>query len=169
VTKAVVNVGDVPLQSTSAGTRFAVATGEIGEALGLKGLGAMLHVVPAGKTAFPFHRHHVSDEMFLILSGTGEYRIGDKRLPVRVGDCLGAPAGGEAHQIINTGSDDLRYIGFSNNTLADVVDYPGSGKISVRVGGSGFFYESATFKARGRLSPAEYWDGEDVGGGGGGA
>jgi len=52
VTKAVVNVGDMPLQSTSTGSRFAVATGEIGEALGLKGLGAMLHAVPAGKTAF---------------------------------------------------------------------------------------------------------------------
>ena len=165
MTRSIVNVGDVPLRSTTTGTRFAVATGEIGEELGLKGLGAMLHVVPAGKTAFPFHRHHVSDEMFLILSGTGEYRIGEERLPVRAGDCLGAPAGGEAHQIINTGSDELRYIGFSNNTNAEVVEYVDSGKIGVTANGSGFLFENPTFRARGRLTRAEYWDGEDVGGG----
>ena len=129
MTKPVVNVADLRLDVSSIGTRFAVATGEIGEALGLKGLGAMLHVVPAGKTAFPYHRHHVSDEMFLILSGTGEYRIGEERPPVRAGDCLGAPAGGEAHQIINTGSEELRYIGFSNNTNAEVVEYVDSGKM----------------------------------------
>ena len=163
MTKAVVNVGDVPLNASSTGSRFAVATGEIGEALGLKGLGAMLHVVPAGKTAFPYHRHHVSDEMFLILSGAGEYRIGEERLPVRAGDCLGAPAGGEAHQIINTGSEDLRYIGFSNNTNAEVVEYVDSGKIGVTAGGSGFFFEKPTFRARGKLTPAGYWDSENVG------
>jgi uncharacterized cupin superfamily protein len=163
VTKAVVNLADLPLSASSRGTRFAVQTGEIGEALGLKGLGAMLHVVPAGKTAFPYHRHHVSDEMFFILSGTGEYRIGEERLPIRAGDCLGAPAGGAAHQVVNTGTEELCYIGFSNNTHADVVEVPDSGKLSVRAGPKGFFYESATIQVRGRMTPAPYWDGEDSG------
>jgi uncharacterized cupin superfamily protein len=163
MTKAVVNVADLPLRSSSRGTRFAVQVGEIAEALGLKGLGAMLHIVPAGKTAFPYHRHHVSDEMFFILSGTGEYRIGEERLPIRAGDCLGAPAGGAAHQIVNTGEEELRYIGVSNNMNAEVVEYPDSGKISVRARGSGFFFESPKFDARGRLTAADYWDGEDAG------
>ena len=80
--------------------------------------------------------------------GTGEYRIGEERLPIRAGDCLGAPAGGEAHQIINTGAEELRYIGFSNNMNAEVVEYPDSGKIGVRARGSGFFFETpAAFDA----------------------
>jgi uncharacterized cupin superfamily protein len=157
----VINVADVSLNALSHGERFAVKTGEIGDALGLTTLGCMLHVVPPGKTAFPFHRHHGCDEMFVILSGSGEYRIGEARLPVRAGDCLGAPAGGQAHQIINTGTEELRYLGLSNNGAADVVEYPDSGKIGIGVGSRGVHYDSATIKKRGRLTPAEYWDGED--------
>jgi uncharacterized cupin superfamily protein len=163
VSDRVVNIDEIPLSASSRGTRFAVETGEIGRALGLRALGAMLHVVPPGKTAFPFHRHHGSDEMFLVLSGTGIYRIGEERLPVKAGDCLGAPAGGEAHQIINNGSEPLRYIGFSNTGTADVVEYPDSGRINVRVGATGIYYADATFRAGGQLSPTGYWDGEDEG------
>lgn len=154
--KAVVSLDKLPLEHSSTGSRFEVATGEIGEALGLTGLGAMLHVVPPGKMAFPFHRHHLSDEMFVILSGAGEYRIGERRIAVKAGDCLGAPAGGEAHQIINTGKEVLRYIGFSNNSSADIVEYPDSGKIGVRA-----VTTSGTFRSHGRMTPADYWDGED--------
>lgn len=158
----IVNIDDLPLEGMEQGTRFAVETGEIGVTLGLNGLGAMLHVVQPGKTAFPFHRHHVSDEMFLILSGTGEYRIGNEHLPVKAGDCLGAPAGGEAHQIINTGDEPLRYIGFSNNAQADVVEYPDSGKISISAGAGTTHFEGASFRGRGVLTPADYWDGEET-------
>jgi uncharacterized cupin superfamily protein len=163
VPKPIVNIVDVTLAQSGYGMRFAVQTGEIGDALGLKSLGCMLHVVPPGKTAFPFHRHHGCDEMFLILSGAGEYRLGEQRLPVRAGDCLGAPAGGAAHQIINTGVEELRYLGFSNNGAADAVEYPDSGKVSVRVGAKGIYYGDATLKLRGRLTEADYWDGEDIG------
>jgi uncharacterized cupin superfamily protein len=163
MSKPMVNLDDLPLAASSRGSRFAVETGAIGKVLGLSGLGVALHVVPPGKSAYPFHRHHVSDEMFFILSGTGEYRIGEERLPVRAGDCLGAPAGGAAHQIINTGDEPLRYIGVSNETNAELVEYPDSDKIGVRVGSSGLHYKDHTFGARGRLTPMGYWDGEDIG------
>ena len=39
--RPVINVGDRSLSWSSQGTRFAVATGEIGKAPGLKGLGAI--------------------------------------------------------------------------------------------------------------------------------
>ena len=35
-----------------------------------------LTAVPPGKRAFPFHNHRVNEEMFFILEGTGEVRIG---------------------------------------------------------------------------------------------
>jgi uncharacterized cupin superfamily protein len=161
----IVNIDDLPLTEETRGTRFAAQTCSFGAMLGLRHLGATMHVVPPGKTAVPFHRHHNADEMFLILSGSGDYRLGDERLPVRAGDCLGAPAGGKAHQILNTGSEDLRYLAFSNNTNADVLEYPDSGRIRIDVGATGTHREDATFKAGGRLVPLGYWDGEDVGGG----
>jgi uncharacterized cupin superfamily protein len=163
MSQAIVNIADLPLDRLAKGSRFAVETGEIGLTLGLKGLGAMLHVVPPGKTAFPFHLHHVSDEMFLILSGTGTYRIGEDMLPVGPGDCLGAPAGGLAHQIINTGIEPLRYIGFSNNTNVDVIEHPDSGRVRIDAGATGYHHTDGTFKQGGRLTHMDYWDGEDTG------
>ena len=161
--RPVVSLDELPLTATSRGTRFAADTCEFGLMLGLFHIGAALYVVAPGKTAAPFHRHHVSDEMFLILSGAADYRLGDEHLPVKAGDCLSAPAGGPGHQIINTGSEPLRYIAFSNNGIADVVEYLDSGRIRIDVGATGAHREDATFRAGGRLSPMERWEGEDVG------
>jgi uncharacterized cupin superfamily protein len=163
MTEAVVNLDKVSLQSDSMGTRFATQYAEIGTALGLRGLGATYYIVPPGKTAMPFHRHHITDEMFLILSGSGEYRLGDERIPVRAGDCLGAPAAGSAHQLLNTGSEPLRYLALSNNTNAEVIEYPDSGRIRVDVGATGFHRYDGTFKDGGKLTPLGYWEGEDIG------
>ena len=158
--KPVINPSDLELKPFSHGDKFSVQVGEVAEMLGLTHLGCMLHVVPPGKIAFPYHRHHEADEMFIILSGSGEYRYGDQRLPVKAGDCLSAPAGGEAHQIINTGATELRYLGLSNGVTSEVVEYPDSGKIGIRAGIRNRDIKSATFSARGRLAAADYWDGE---------
>jgi uncharacterized cupin superfamily protein len=160
---AIVTLDQLPLDTFSMGTRYAASTAAIGDALGLKWLGAALHVVPPGKSACPFHRHHTQDEMFLVLAGEGEYRIGDRRIPFSAGACLGAPAGGDAHQIFNTGSDELRYVAFSNNSNADVVEYPDSGRVRIDVGADGIHDTGGTFKAGGLLQPLGYWDGEDIG------
>jgi uncharacterized cupin superfamily protein len=154
----------LPLTVQTRGIRFGAETCAFGVMLGLAHLGAAIYVVQPGKTASPFHRHHTSDEMFIILSGVAVYRLGDERLPVRAGDCLGAPAGGQAHQIINNGDEPLRYLAFSNNEAGDVVEYPDSGRIRIDVGVTGTHRENATFKAGGRLVPMDYWEGEDVGG-----
>jgi uncharacterized cupin superfamily protein len=163
MTEAIVNLDKLPLESDSMGSRFATQYAEIGTALGLNGLGATYYAVPPGKTAMPFHRHHTSDEMFFILSGSGEYRLGDERLPVRAGDCLGAPAAGAAHQLFNTGSEPLRYLALSNNTNAEVIEYPDSGRVRVDVGATGFHRFDGTFKQGGKLAPMSYWEGEDIG------
>ena len=163
MSEPVVNIAQLPLESSSAGTRFCAATREFGAQLGLYGLGAAMYAVPPGKAATPFHRHHTSDEMFFILSGTGTYRFGDQHITVKPGDCLGAPAGGDAHQIINTGTEELRYLALSNNTNADVVEYVDSGRIKVDVGATGHHRENATIAAGGKLEPMAYWDGEDIG------
>src|ERR1700733_12506322 len=111
--QAVINIDDVPLSDRGNGEAFVMKFGRVGPKLGLSALGCAVHVVPPGKKAFPFHRHHVMDELFYIVSGTGEYRFGDETHPVRAGDLVSAPAGSKAHQLINTGTEDLRYLGIS--------------------------------------------------------
>jgi uncharacterized cupin superfamily protein len=120
-----------------------------------------VHVVPPGKKAFPFHRHHVLDELFFVVSGEGEYLFGEKILPVRGGDIVAAPAGTEAHQLINTCSDDLRYLGISTVGGVDVVDYPDSNKIAVAAGIKNADFKTATCVGLGRIVRAGYYDGED--------
>jgi uncharacterized cupin superfamily protein len=159
--KVVVNIGDVPLLDRGNGKQFAVKWGRAGPLLGLSGLGCAVHVVPPGKKAFPFHRHHVMDELFFIVSGEGEYRWGDESYPVRTGDLVAAAAGSKAHQLINTGADDLRYLGISTMGAVDLVDYPDSGKIAVAAGIKNADFKTATYAGVGRMQPADYYDGED--------
>jgi uncharacterized cupin superfamily protein len=158
--KPIINIADVPLQDFGKGEKFAAKIARIAPMVGSTGLGCMLTVVPPGKRAFPFHRHHVIHELFFVLSGTGEYRAGDKRHPLKAGDVIAAPAGGEAHQIVNTGSDELRYLGLSTLGEVDVVDYPDSGKIAVAAGIKNADFTTATYRGVGRIAAADYWDGE---------
>ena len=159
--RTVINVDDVPLVDRGNGKQFAVKWGRVGPLVGLYGLGCAVHIVPPGKKAFPFHRHHVQDELFFVVSGEGEYRFGEKIIPVRRGDIVAAPAGTQAHQLINSGSDDLRYLGISTVGGVDVVDYPDSTKIAVAAGVKNADFKTATYVGLGRIASADYYDGED--------
>ena len=158
----ILNVADIPTRTFHSGPRFEAALGDIDGALGTTQIGATLHVVPAGKTGWPYHRHHGNDEIFFVVAGKGTYRVGDKRLPVKAGDLIGAPAGGEAHQIINSSDGELRYIAFANHGRADVVEYPDSGQVSMGIAHGNDREPMSVFELRGRVTPAEYWDGEDM-------
>jgi uncharacterized cupin superfamily protein len=159
--RPVIHVDEVPLSDRGNGKQFAAKWGRAGPLLGLNGLGCAVHVVPPGKKAFPFHRHHVMDELFFIVSGGGEYRYGEETFPVRAGDLVGAPAGAKAHQLINTGAEDLCYLGISTMGGVDLVDYPDSQKIAVAAGIKNGDFKTATYAGVGRLQRADYFDGED--------
>ncbi|MBO0766366.1 MAG: cupin domain-containing protein [Hyphomicrobiaceae bacterium] len=159
-TKPVLNIADVPLMERGNGDRFAVKWGRMGPHIGSTKLGCALHVVPPGKRAFPLHRHHVIEELFYVVSGVGEYRWGDETFSVRAGDVIGAPAGARPHQLVNTGSEDLRYLGISTIGAVDICEYPDSGKVAAAAGIWNADFATATFTGIGRIQPADYWDGE---------
>jgi uncharacterized cupin superfamily protein len=159
--RPVINLADVPLLDRGNGKQFAVKWGRASPALGLQGLGCAVHVVPPGKKAFPFHRHHVMDELFYIVSGQGQYRWGDETLPLRAGDLVAAPAGTKAHQILNTGDQDLCYLGISSVGGVDIVDYPDSGKVAMAAGIKNADFKTATYAGIGRMQMADYYDGEE--------
>jgi uncharacterized cupin superfamily protein len=159
--KPIINVADVPLADRGNGRSFALKWGRVGSTLGLNALGCAVHVVPPGKKGFPFHRHHVMDELFYILAGEGQYRWGEEALPVKAGDLVAAPAGTKAHQFINTGQSDLRYLGISSISPSEIVDYPDSNKIGITAGVKGGDFKTATYLGIGRLHKADYYDGEE--------
>ena len=94
--KPVINVDDVELAPFGHGEAFAAKLGSVGTRIGMEKLGCLLHVVEPGKSAFPFHAHHVNEEMFVILDGRGEYRWGGDRHAGATGRGAGPAAGGRA-------------------------------------------------------------------------
>ena len=162
--KRIINVAEIALEHFAHGDKFEVEDGAIGPVVGARQLGYSLAVVPPGKRAYPFHCHHVNEEMFLVLEGRGVVRIGDQEHPIRKGDVIAAPAGGRdtAHQIVNTSDEELRYLMVSTMIPTEVVEYPDSSKVAVFVGSApGEDPSKRTFNHRGRLGPSlDYWDGE---------
>lgn len=157
----VVHIDDLTMDDLSHGDRFEAALGRIGPRIGMRQLGCMLTVVPPGKRAFPFHNHHVIEEAMVILAGDGTYRLGSETYPVRAGSVIAAPAGGRdtAHQLINTGDKELKYICFSTAQKTDVVEYPDSNKVSAVTwdAKSG----AATFRHRAYAQVIDYYEGEE--------
>ena len=112
--KPILNIADVEFRKVGHGAnmpgaenapeKFSAQVGDIGRRLGAQKLGYNLTVVPPGKRAWPFHNHRVNEEMFFVLEGEGEVRIGKDCFPIRKGDVIAHPPGGPdtAHQIINT-------------------------------------------------------------------
>jgi uncharacterized cupin superfamily protein len=141
MTKAIINITDVDLKPRPpafappgpAADRFEARMGYIGPAIGAQKLGYNITAVPPGKRAFPFHNHRVNEEMFFVLQGTGEVRIGGSIHPIRTGDVIACPAGGRetAHQIINTGTEELRYLAVSTRLSPEIAEYPDSGKFGL--------------------------------------
>jgi uncharacterized cupin superfamily protein len=131
-----VQVGDRPQAFQPSGKaleRFSSRMGAVGARIGARLLGYNITAVPPGKRAFPLHNHHANEEMFFILQGSGELRVGDERYTIRSGDFIASPPGGPevAHQIINTGSEELRYLAVSTMIYPETVEYPDSGKIAL--------------------------------------
>lgn len=147
----------------TAADRYDARMGPIAPLLGAQKLGYNLTAVPPGKRAFPFHNHRVNEEMFFVLEGTGEVRIGENAYPIREAEHA-CPAGGKelAHQVVNTGKVELKYLAVSTKLSQEVVEYPDSGKFSVLAeypAGPDGKPQGWRFVGREDLS-MDYWEGE---------
>jgi uncharacterized cupin superfamily protein len=97
--------------------------------------------------------------MFFILEGSGELRFGDKTYPLRPHDVIACPAGGPsvAHQIINTGKIEMRYLSLSTLVEIETCEYPDSNKISIVAGKRGAREVRKMFRAE---NTVDYYDRE---------
>jgi uncharacterized cupin superfamily protein len=107
--------------------------------------------IPPGKSGCPFHSHSAQWELFVILRGTGTVRANAETGEVKAGDVL-LHVPGEAHQLTNTGPDNLDYHLVADNPppAADICFYPDSNKWGLRSPRKIF-----------RATDADYWDGEE--------
>jgi len=160
--KPILNVADAPVHAGRSGRHFEYEMRELSSPLGGEAIGANVTRVPPGKAAFPFHHHHGNEEHFFVLSGSGTLRVGSRQFAVKPHDYVVHLPGGpeQAHQLVNTGTEDLVYLAVSTLRLPEVVGYPDSGRTGVRLApgdepGARFLLEDSTKERLG------YWDGED--------
>ena len=169
MSKPILNIADVALAPTSTAMpehlngSFGARIGQIGPALGAQKLGYNLTVIEPGKRAFPLHNHRFNEEMFFVIEGSGEVRIGGETHPIRAGDVIACPPGGPdtAHQIINTGATEMRVLAVSTKLWPEICDYPDSGKFGILSVSHGADGKPEVFRHMARPgSSLEYWDGE---------
>jgi uncharacterized cupin superfamily protein len=131
--KPFVNLADVEFTDVEDNGYYTSQRAQFSASIGARKLGYNLTVVPPGKAQCPFHSHRGEEEMFLILEGEGELRFGDRRYRIRKHDVIACPTGGPevAHQIINTGSAELRYLALSNLMDVEACEYPDSNKVVI--------------------------------------
>ena len=110
----IININSAELEfiETSYGEKFRVRSAPLASLVGAKKLGYRIAELEPGYRAWPFHSHHVNEEMFFVLNGIGKVRIGQFEYTIKTGDIISAPPGGaeHAHQIINNSNSTLRYL-----------------------------------------------------------
>jgi uncharacterized cupin superfamily protein len=160
----IINISDLDFRPWGQGERFQARIGQIGQRLGARKLGYNVTELQPGKRAFPFHAHRENEEMFFVLEGEGEVRLGEGRHPIRQGDVIAClPGGAEvAHQIVNTSTGVLRFLAVSTRLSPEIAEYPDSGKFGVLAelppGPDG---KPQSFRFVGRMSSnIDYWEGE---------
>jgi uncharacterized cupin superfamily protein len=133
MTRPIMNLDEATFDDVETNGIYTSSRASIGKHIGAKKLGYNLTVLPPGKVQCPFHNHHGEEEMFFVLDGEGELRFGDRRWPIRRHDIIACPTGGPevAHQIINTGATDLRYLALSNVVEIEACEYPDSQKVLI--------------------------------------
>ena len=126
----------------------------VGEHLGGKLLGGTLYELPPGKKSFPFHWHHGTEELLVVLEGEPTLRTPDGEQRLKRGDAVSFPTGpGGAHLVRNETDAPARFLMLSSVVDYDILLYPGSDKIGIRTEG---------FRLNVRPeSGLDYMDGED--------
>lgn len=92
-----------------------------------------VYEIPPKKSAYPYHYHYQSQEIFYIISGNGILRTPDGETKVSVGDILAFPAcANGAHKLTNASDTEmLIYIDFDTYHSPELSIMPDSNKIVV--------------------------------------
>ncbi len=129
------NLNDARLEEHNLSESFQARRVVVAAQLGAEKLGCSLMSLDPGQKAWPYHLHHVNEEMFLILKGEGLLRIDGGERDIREGDMICLPPGPDsAHQIVNNSNAELRYLAISTMEEPEVTEFPDSDKIRTMAG-----------------------------------
>jgi uncharacterized cupin superfamily protein len=156
-----INLRDVPEESwTSPKGKFAGFGKQVSIALGRKPTSTDLNErhpfdveiarIAPGQTPCPYHSHSAQWEFYQVLSGKGTVRHKDGNQSIETGDAF-VFGPGEAHQLINNGTEDLVLIVVADNPIGESCYYPDSNKWLVR----------SPERQLIRSESIDYWNGEE--------
>ena len=100
------NIEDVPAFETKDGSEIRELLAHRNSCIRLQSLAEAR--LPPGKSTTP-HHHPKTEEIYYILSGSGQMRIGNEEETVGPGDAIAIPPG-LVHTITNTGSETLKFL-----------------------------------------------------------
>ena len=130
----------------------------IGRQAGSEKVGASLWELPAGQAAYPYHWHLAEEELLIVLQGEPSLRTPDGWRELGEGEVVSFPCGERgAHQLVNRGSEPVRFLAVSNQQ-PDAVVRPDSETIGVferRPEGGGLY---AHFRLDDKI---DYFEGEE--------
>lgn len=102
----ILNINDVPAFTTKDGSEIRELLAHRNSCIVKQSLAEAR--LPPGSVTTP-HYHRVTEEIYYLLEGTAQMRIGEELHLVGPGDAIAIPPG-QIHQITNTGSETLRFL-----------------------------------------------------------
>ena len=143
---------DIPVRTTMSGypEPFRTRVGQrvkraLGDHFGLNTFGVNLTELAPGAMSALMHRHSRQDEFIYILSGHPTLRTDRFEQELQPGDCIGFPAQGLAHHLVNKSDSLVTYLEIGDRTPGDSGDYPEDDlKAEHRDGGYVFMHKDGT-------------------------
>lgn len=104
----------------------------LGALFGLQKFGVNLTRLEPGGMSSLRHAHTTQDEFIFVLSGEGVLITDAGETPLSEGMCAGfAGATGDAHHVVNRGSEELTYLEIGDRSPGDAVTYPDDDLVAV--------------------------------------
>jgi len=140
----------VPVEEFARGERFGMRFQHLSSFGGGTQISASIEVLPPGKQANQSHYHMLEEEHVFVMEGSLTLRLGAKSFKLSAGHYVCFPAGQKVgHSLVNHTSEPCRYLVLGNPQPNDVMVFPDSGRVSVKLTGESY-RKSATM---------EYWEG----------
>ena len=141
-----VNAQDIHIRNKASGypepffSRMAGRTKrQLGNYFGLQNFGVNLTELAPGGESSIMHKHTKQDEFVYILDGTPTLatELGEEVL--RPGMCIGFPANGIGHHIVNRTNEPVRFLEIGDRTPGDEGHYPQDDLLAVMENGGWVF------------------------------
>src|SRR3954468_5437282 len=117
---------------------FGVRGTRVGALAGATQVGITVYELDPGKRNLPYHAHFGIEEVVVVLRGTPTLRSPEGERELAEGEVVVCPPGRSgAHQLVNRSDSVARFLVVSSKALADLIEYPDSGKISAQGGSWG--------------------------------